>query len=63
MMPRHCFTGQVTLDRLAEYRQRHAAARPEMLIALRDAGRRGYPLLLRDDGLLVGTLSNIGAAR
>ncbi|MBM7805159.1 L-rhamnose mutarotase [Geodermatophilus bullaregiensis] len=53
-MPRACFTLQVRPDRLAEYRERHAAVWPEMLRALRDAGWRDYQLFLRDDGLLVG---------
>ena len=53
-MPRVCFTLQVRPDRLAEYRERHAAVWPEMLRALRDAGWRDYQLFLRDDGLLVG---------
>ena len=55
-MPRVCFTLQVRPDRLAEYRERHAAVWPEMLRALRDAGWHDYQLFLRDDGLLVGTL-------
>jgi L-rhamnose mutarotase len=53
-VPRACFTLQVRPDRLAEYRERHAAVWPEMLRALRDAGWRGYQLFLREDGLLVG---------
>ncbi len=53
-MGRVCFTLQVDPDRLAEYRQRHAAVWPEMLAALRDAGWHDYSLFLRDDGLLVG---------
>ena len=55
-MPRVCFTLQVRPDRLAEYRERHAAVWPEMLLALRDAGWQDYQLSLREDGLLVGTL-------
>ena len=55
-MPRVCFTLQVRPDRLAEYRERHAAVWPEMLRALRDAGWRDYQLFLRDAGLLVGTV-------
>jgi L-rhamnose mutarotase len=51
---RYCFTLQVRADRLAEYRERHAAVWPDMLLALRDAGWRNYSLFLRDDGLLVG---------
>ncbi len=53
-MPRVCFTLQVRPDRLAEYRERHAAVWPDMLRALRDAGWRDYQLFLREDGLLVG---------
>jgi L-rhamnose mutarotase len=53
-VPRVCFTLQVRPDRLAEYRERHAAVWPEMLRALRDAGWQDYQLFLRDDGLLVG---------
>ncbi len=52
-MPRVCFTLQVRPDRLAEYRERHAAVWPEMLRALRDAGWRDYQLFLREDGLVV----------
>ena len=55
-MGRVCFTLQVRPERLAEYRQRHAAVWPEMLAALRDAGWHDYSLFLRDDGLLVGYL-------
>ena len=55
-MSRACFTLQVRPDRLAEYRERHAAVWPEMLRALRDAGWRDYRLYLRDDGLLVGVV-------
>jgi L-rhamnose mutarotase len=55
-VPRACFTLQVRPDRLAEYRERHAAVWPEMLRALRDAGWRDYQLFLREDGLLVGVV-------
>jgi L-rhamnose mutarotase len=55
-VPRACFTLQVRPDRLAEYRERHAAVWPDMLRALRDAGWRDYRLYLRDDGLLVGVV-------
>jgi L-rhamnose mutarotase len=55
-VPRVCFTLQVRRDRLAEYRERHAAVWPEMLRGLRDAGWHDYQLFLREDGLLVGTL-------
>lgn len=55
-MPRYCFTLQVRPDRLAEYRERHAAVWPQMLQALHDAGWREYTLHLRGDGLLVGVV-------
>jgi L-rhamnose mutarotase len=51
---RVCFTLQVATDRIDEYRRRHAAVWPDMLVALRDAGWHDYSLFLRDDGLLVG---------
>jgi L-rhamnose mutarotase len=51
---RICFTLQVAPEHLTEYRARHAAVWPEMLVALRDAGWRDYSLFLREDGLLVG---------
>ena len=53
-MPRYCFVSQVDPRHLEVYRERHAAVRPEMLQALRDAGWRNYSLHLGDDGLLVG---------
>lgn len=53
-MPRVCFVLNVRPERLAEYRERHRAVRPEMRAALAAAGRRDYSLFLRDDGLLVG---------
>ncbi|WP_222271104.1 L-rhamnose mutarotase [Modestobacter marinus] len=61
-MPRVCFTLQVRPDRLAEYRERHAAVWPEMLRALRDAGWRDYQLFLREDGLLVGIVETDDSA-
>jgi len=54
---RVCFTLQVDPARLDEYRERHAAVWPEMLVALHDAGWHDYSLHLRGDGLLVGTLT------
>ncbi len=51
---RVCFQLHVDPDRIDEYRRRHAAVWPEMLVALRDSGWRNYSLFLRDDGLLVG---------
>lgn len=55
-MRRVCFQLQVRPDRLAEYRDRHAAVWPEMLTALRETGWHNYSLFLRDDGLLIGYL-------
>ena len=55
-MERVCFLGRVRPDRLAEYRERHAAVWPEMLDALREAGWANYSLFLTHDGLLVGYL-------
>ena len=53
-MKRYCFLLQVRPERLAEYRQRHAAVWPQMLAALRDTGWHNYSLFLAEDGLLVG---------
>jgi len=53
-MPRVCFTLQVDPDRLEEYVDAHRAVWPEMLEAIRDAGRRDYSLFLGPNGLLVG---------
>jgi L-rhamnose mutarotase len=55
-MQRVCFILQVRLDRLDEYKRRHAAVWPEMLQALRETGWHNYSLFLRNDGLLVGYL-------
>ncbi|WP_285037574.1 L-rhamnose mutarotase [Plantibacter sp. ME-Dv--P-095] len=51
---RVCFQLQVKPERLAEYRERHAAVWPEMLRALADTGWRNYSLFVRDDGMLIG---------
>ena len=53
-MERVCFCLQVRPERMAEYRERHAAVWPEMLQALAGTGWHNYSLFLRDDGLLVG---------
>jgi L-rhamnose mutarotase len=53
-MPRYCFQLQVRPDLLTEYRERHAAVWPDMLMALRDTGWRNYSIFARPDGLLVG---------
>jgi len=55
-MQRVCFLLKVREDRIAEYRERHAAVWPEMLQALSATGWHNYSLFLRDDGLLVGYL-------
>jgi L-rhamnose mutarotase len=64
-MTRYCFTLQVRPDRLAEYRERHAAVWPDMLHALRDAGWRDYSIFARPDGLLIGYVeaSDLAAAQ
>jgi L-rhamnose mutarotase len=51
---RVCFQLQVKPERLAEYRERHAAVWPEMLRALKSSGWNNYSLFVRDDGLLIG---------
>ncbi|MDQ1512753.1 MAG: L-rhamnose mutarotase [Microbacteriaceae bacterium] len=53
-MERVCFQLQVRPDRLAEYRERHAAVWPDMLRALHETGWRNYSIFLREDGLLIG---------
>lgn len=53
-MERVCFLLQVRPERLAEYKQAHAAVWPEMLDALRETGWHNYSIFLRDDGLLIG---------
>ncbi|WP_395359287.1 L-rhamnose mutarotase [Streptomyces sp. YH02] len=55
-MQRVCFLLRVRQDRLAEYRERHAAVWPEMLDALAASGWHNYSLFLSEDGLLVGYL-------
>ena len=55
-MHRVCFQLQVRPDRIADYRERHAAVWPEMLQALKRTGWNNYPLFLREDGLLIGYL-------
>ena len=55
-MERVCFELRVRPDRLAEYRERHAAVWPEMLAALSAAGWGNYSLFSRGDGQIVGYL-------
>jgi L-rhamnose mutarotase len=64
-MHRVCFQLQVRQDRVADYRERHAAVWPEMLQALKRTGWTNYSLFLRADGLLIGYLetSDLAAAQ
>jgi L-rhamnose mutarotase len=54
MSERVCFQLRVRPERLAEYRERHAAVWPEMLREIAASGRRNYSIFLAPDGLLVG---------
>jgi L-rhamnose mutarotase len=47
-MERVCFELRVRADRLDEYRERHRAVSPEMLAALREAGRGNYSVFHLD---------------
>jgi L-rhamnose mutarotase len=51
---RVCFRSSIQPAHIDEYRRRHAAVWPEMLIALKEAGWHNYSLFLGEDGLLVG---------
>lgn len=51
---RVCFRLKVRPDRMAEYKERHAAVWPDMLRALEATGWRNYSLFLDADGLLIG---------
>lgn len=53
---RVCFCLRVRPDRLAEYRERHAAVWPDMCAALRRSGWHNYSIFVADDGLVVGYL-------
>ena len=55
-MPRVCFQLQVKPERMAEYRERHAAVWPEMRDALASTGWRNYSLFLSDSGMVIGYL-------
>ena len=55
-MPRVCFQLQVRPERMAEYRERHAAVWPEMREALASTGWRNYSLFLSDSGMVIGYL-------
>ena len=51
---RVCFQLQVKPELIPEYRRRHAAVWPDMLLALKTTGWNNYSIFLRDDGLLIG---------
>lgn len=53
-MQRACFRLHVRPDRLDDYRERHAAVWPEMLLALKQAGWDNYSLFLAPDATLIG---------
>ena len=55
-MARVCFQLQVHPDRIAEYRERHAAVWPEMRDALSATGWRNYSLFLSATGMVIGYL-------
>ncbi|WP_426227677.1 L-rhamnose mutarotase [Pseudarthrobacter sp. DSP2-3-2b1] len=51
---RVCFRSSVQPALIGEYKRRHAAVWPEMLVALKNAGWNNYSLFLGEDGLLIG---------
>jgi L-rhamnose mutarotase len=55
-MERVCFQLQVKPDRIAEYRERHAAVWPEMRDALTATGWRNYSLFMSGSGMVIGYL-------
>jgi L-rhamnose mutarotase len=55
-LTRVCFQLQVKPERIAEYRDRHAAAWPEMRAALAATGWRNYSLFLSRSGMVIGYL-------
>ena len=55
-LQRVCFVLKVRKDRLAEYKERHAAVWPEMRAALRAAGWRNYSLFSDEEGTVIGYL-------
>ena len=54
MATRVCFQLQVPPERIAEYRERHAAVWPEMREELSAAGWRDYSLFISPTGLVIG---------
>jgi L-rhamnose mutarotase len=55
-LPRVCFQLQVKAERVAEYRERHAAVWPDMRDALAATGWRNYSLYLSETGMVIGYL-------
>lgn len=53
-MKRVGFLLKVKEDKIAEYKERHAAVWPDMLEALRRTGWHNYTIFMREDGLLFG---------
>ncbi|MGJ3191730.1 L-rhamnose mutarotase [Paenarthrobacter nitroguajacolicus] len=53
---RVCFRSSVQPELMDEYKERHAAVWPEMLLALKNAGWNNYSLFLGSDGQLIGYL-------
>src|SRR5215216_2965768 len=53
---RVCFQLQVKPERMAEYRERHAAVWAEMCEALAATGWRNYSLFLSPTGMVIGYL-------
>lgn len=59
---RVCFQLQVKPELIPEYRRRHAAVWPDMLLALKTTGWNNYSIFLREDGLLIGYLETADLA-
>jgi L-rhamnose mutarotase len=59
---RVCFQLQVKPELIPEYRRRHSAVWPDMLLALQTTGWNNYSLFLREDGLLIGYLETADLA-
>ena len=55
-MQRVCFLLKIKQEKIAEYKEAHAAVWDEMLQALSETGWHNYSLFLREDGMLVGYL-------
>lgn len=53
-MARYGFRSRIDPAQVPEYRRRHGAVWPELLVALRDAGWRNYSIFVGDDGALIG---------